>query len=102
MVEIHCCRFVWQGNWPSHIYFAIAKKPELVMYAQSCVEQFKKNRDVTEKSCSGVSVGLPALKLVQDDHDHFHVSLSRPFVLRHHQIQPFLRILHKSLLTCPV
>mmetsp|Transcript_23235 Transcript_23235/g.39365 ORF Transcript_23235/g.39365 Transcript_23235/m.39365 type:complete len:297 (+) Transcript_23235:115-1005(+) len=81
-----------EGNWPSHVYIVIDKQRELMVFSQACIKHFL-NQNKTEEN---------EINIVENDDSCLHVSLSRPFVLRHHQIQPFLRILHKSLLTCPV
>lgn len=72
-----------EGNWPCHIYFTIpfTKKfrefSELISFDSFEKDKILKSHFITEKN--------------------FHLSLSRTFVLRHHQIQPFLNRLHSLL-----
>mmetsp|Transcript_20092 Transcript_20092/g.28879 ORF Transcript_20092/g.28879 Transcript_20092/m.28879 type:complete len:257 (-) Transcript_20092:106-876(-) len=69
-----------EGNWPSHIYFNVKYTKKLVQITDASIhhyEEKKKQNVIWEK--------FP------------HVSLSKPFVLRHHQIESFLQLLHRAI-----
>jgi len=85
------------GQWPSHVYVRFRSNRRLSKLMTRCVQHYR-----TSQKDSALSDGIA----VESDP---HVSLSRPFSLRYHQIAPFIQQLacelkgiHKSSFTLPV
>lgn len=80
------------GNWPSHIYVKVAPSDPL-----------DDMQDISERAISKLSDALkdgPQGRCLHPiKSSDFHISLSRPFVLREHHIKPFLVGLRKHLAT---
>lgn len=72
-----------EGNWPCYIYLKVPFTKKFCKLLEIIVlDSFNKNKIIESRFISEKS---------------FHISLSRSFVLRHHQIQPFLNRLHSIL-----
>ena len=68
------------GNWPSYVYLLVPKSRRILSIAHACLSHY-------------VQSGGSQMSLSED----FHISLTRPFVLRFHQIEPFLRSLARKI-----
>jgi hypothetical protein len=70
------------GNWPSHVYLIVPRSRQVNGIAQTCFSHYTSHStDHREMSAC----------------EEFHISLTRPFVLRLHQIEPFLRSLARRI-----
>jgi Uncharacterised conserved protein len=108
------------GNWPSHIYLSIRRSKKMTLFQEACIRQFEKTSFSSSSSpsplpplpsCSSTtsaspttSTSSPPIPLPDASlggaifpEEHLHISLSKPFVLRYHQIEPFLKNLSHRL-----
>lgn len=69
------------GNWPSHVYINVQDSVEFQRHRQEAI-------DVLRQKYTGPLV-------IQDA--EWHLSLSRPFVLRYEQIEPFVKELRHAV-----
>lgn len=72
-----------EGNWPSHIYLPIPTTKKLLILREACVMAYKE--DKVDDGCEFFH------------NKDLHLSLSKPFVLLHHQIDPFLKKLARNI-----
>jgi hypothetical protein len=91
------------GNWPSHIYLNGTIYHKLLIFLTNELCEVKISRRLRALIYAALTSfntlnhkGIEYL-LIKDD--KIHISLSRPFVLRHHQISSFIGLLHSSLHT---
>lgn len=74
-----------EGNWPSHVYIEVASDC-LRFQSQSVAESMKSYLSSS-----------PSRKVHMTHVDEYHVSLSRPFVLRSHHIDAFMKALRNAI-----
>lgn len=73
-----------EGNWPSHVYLSISQTKKIKLLQQACIKHYENLIDTDST-------------IVHKDDGNLHISLSKPFVLRHHQIEPFLKSLSQKI-----
>eukprot|EP01035_Chromulina_nebulosa_P033906 gene33906-45416_t len=77
------------GNWPSHVYLNILegkRNSGFFCIKRLCISHFAQSYGVDKSSDH----------FVVEEQSH-HVSLSRPFVLRRHQIEAFIQLLQDKV-----
>jgi hypothetical protein len=82
-----------EGNWPGHVYIKIPltkgvslKSQKLRQLVQHFIHESNESLELFQTDASG-----------EDDTSFLHLSLSRPFVLLHHQIDHFVNELRSAL-----
>ena len=70
------------GNWPSHVYLNVSANKKLDKFRGACMLHYQNQN--------------PNLNQIFPI-DNYHISLSRPFVLRTHQIESFLNELSSRI-----
>lgn len=102
--RVRCFEHV-EGNWPSHVYIPIEGMQGTLIHSKPILMQsirfldrysinLMKNQQLLHNDLKNI---LPSslhssIELFSD----FHLSLSHPFVLRYHQIDPFLDHLSRA------
>mmetsp|Transcript_29124 Transcript_29124/g.29479 ORF Transcript_29124/g.29479 Transcript_29124/m.29479 type:complete len:364 (+) Transcript_29124:139-1230(+) len=69
-----------EGNWPSHIYIPVNSTPALNKIFEVCLQHYSE---------------VSPLLIIREK--SFHISLSKPFYLRHHHIESFVEKLKLGL-----
>jgi hypothetical protein len=89
------------GNWPSHVFISIGKLQKDSNYfryfTSSIIERLKSLQrivdDTVDHFLENNSFGIQRSSFEVEE--NLHISLSHPFVLRYHQIKPFVECFQK-------
>jgi len=84
------------GNWPSHVRIDISVTPDLRDLAKDVIERAQELVGDIVTLVPFAELGLGE-SLTSENSDGLHVSLSRPFVLTHDQIDGFVDALRAAL-----
>ena len=78
------------GNWPSFVYISVQRQhaPNFSRLAKACLRDYLRQKSVAGELLSSSSIVVE---------DAPHISLSKPFILRSHQIEPFLQKLGSAM-----
>lgn len=75
------------GGWSGHVYLKVSENRanQLRRVAEICRDEIINNK--------GLALGLEKVQIVED----FHITLTRPFYLQHHQISGFVAELERQM-----